>query len=469
MKITIEIDNENLITFTIPYNYSYTFGNLGKDLSAIIKRNNSNNNIYFISILDYDSNSNSNNHNIIIPSMKVVPLLIANPNKYNKLKIYQHNAKPQKAPYTSASNNANSFQYQVDSPSSNIAFPKKDYSLYYKEKLYGGDNNNPNTSTSNLNPSSSSHHLKDNHSNKDITSSSNALYSYHQPPPTNKDNIQQQPLLTDYHSSSYSRKTELKPIQDDFTSSSSKHALYSYERSPVHLNHSELDEYYKKGYGKYSTSNIVEHSNNSSSNNNNDLLKNIDSSSSAGNIKIVSSTSNSNKDNYKKFSSEKRSYRPYSTTNIPMSSNMNVQQPQKEQGVINRRRNEQNPLINSDLYIRLSKQQNLKASKTEDNEIAEQQLPPAQPNKYQFQNISSYTPGMTTMNNFDVKANINSTRNTYSTNILQEPLDINMNVNKAYTGYKSTLRENPASLLKPQNIHSHSHLQQYNTGDEDYF
>ena len=467
MKITIEIDNDNLLTFTIPYNHHYTFGNLGKDLSSIIKHNN--NNIYFISILDYDSNNHSNHHNIIIPSMKVVPLLIANPNKYNKLKIYQHNAKTFKPQYNS--NNTNTFQYQIDSPSSNIAFPKKDYSLYYKEKLYGGDNNT-NINNSKLNPSSSSHQLKENNSSKDIISSSNALYSYHQAPLTNKDNIQQQPLLTDYHCSSYTRKTELKPMQDDFTASSSKHALYSYEKPPIQINHSELDEYYKKGYGKYSTSNAVEHSNNSSSNtNNNDLLKNIDSSNSAGNIKIVSSTSNSNKDNYKKFSSEKRSYRPYSTTNIPMSNtstNLNVQQPQKEQGAINRRRNEQHPLINSDLYMRLSKQQNIKTSKTEDNEITEQQLLPlTQQNKYQFPNTSSYTPGITTMNNFDMKTNINSTRNTYSTNILQEPFDMNMK--KGYSGYKSTLRENPANALKQQNIHSHSHLQQYNTGEEDYF
>ena len=479
VKITIEIDNDNLITFTIPYNYHYTFGNLGKDLSAIIgngKSSSNSSNVYFISILDYDSTNNSNNNNVIIPSMKVVPLLIANPNKYNKLKIYQHNnggTKIFKPQYNSNNNNnTNSFQYQIDSTSSNVVFPKKDYSLYYKEKLYGGDNN---TSTNNnkLNPSSSSHQLKENHSNKDIISSSNALYSYHQVPPTTKE----QPLLTDYHSSSYTRKTELQPIQNDFTSSTSKHALYSYEKPPIQINHSELDEYYKKGYGKYSTSNAIDHSNNSNSNNNNnnDILKNIDSSNSAGNIKIVSSTSNTNKDNYKKFSSEKRSYRPYSTTNIPMSNtstNINVQQPQKEQSAINRRRNEQNPLINSDLYMRLSKQQNIKTSKTEDNEITEQQLLPlTQQNKYQFTNTSSYTPGITTMNNFDMKTNINTTRNTYSTNILQEPFDMNMK--KGYTGYKSTLRENPANVSKQQqqqNIHSHSHLQQYNnTGEEDYF
>ena len=479
MKITIEIDNDNLITFTIPYNYHYTFGNLGKDLSAIIGNGRSSgSNVYFISILDYDSNNNSNNNNVIIPSMKVVPMLIANPNKYNKLKIYQHNnggTKIFKPQYNSNNNNnTNSFQYQIDSTSSNVVFPKKDYSLYYKEKLYGGDNNTSTNNTNNnkLNPSSSSHQLKENHSNKDIISSSNALYSYHQVPPTTKE----QPLLTDYHSSSYTRKTELQPIQNDFTSSTSKHALYSYEKPPIQINHSELDEYYKKGYGKYSTSNAIDHSNNSNSNNNNnnDILKNIDSSNSAGNIKIVSSTSNTNKDNYKKFSSEKRSYRPYSTTNIPMSNtstNINVQQPQKEQSAINRRRNEQNPLINSDLYMRLSKQQNIKTSKTEDNEITEQQLLPlTQQNKYQFTNTSSYTPGITTMNNFDMKTNINTTRNTYSTNILQEPFDMNMK--KGYTGYKSTLRENPANISKQQqqNIHSHSHLQQYNnTGEEDYF
>ena len=485
MKITIEIDNDNLITFTIPYNYHYTFGNLGKDLAAIIGNNgrgsgsSNSSNVYFISMLDYDSNNNSNNNNVIIPSMKVVPLLIANPNKYNKLKIYQHNnnnsgnTKTFKPQYN---NNTNSFQYQIDSTSSNIAFPKKDYSLYYKEKLYGGDNNT-NNNTNKLNPSSSSHQLKENHSNKDIILASNALYSYHQVP-------KEQPLLTDYHSSSYTRKTELKPLQDDFTSSTSKHALYSYDKPPIQINHSELDEYYKKGYGKYSTSNAIDHSNNSSStnnnNNNNDILKNIDNSNSAGNIKIVSSTSNTNKDNYKKFSSEKRSYRPYSTTNIPMSNtttNINVQQPQKEQGAINRRRNEQNPLINSDLYMRLSKQQNIKTSKTEDNEINEQQLLPlTQQNKYQFTTgVSSYTPGITTMNNFDMKTNMNmnmnTTRNTYSTNILQEPFDVNMK--KGYTGYKSTLRENPANVIKQQqqqNIHSHSHLQQYNnTGEEDYF